>query len=135
MVKIYVDTNVYRDLLEGRSNKFNCLSDFAVFTFNQVRDGKYQLVVSDWVVDEFKKYCDENMINNFLNGFKEGQVVKVIRTKEDEQKARQLSPRNYPDALHLVLALKGKCLYLITRNTKDFAEFQNFIEVLLPESL
>lgn len=137
MLKIYVDTNVYMDLFGGdsRNSKFKNMADFAVFTFNQVRDGKYQLVVSDWVIDEFKKYCDEKIINKFLADFQEGQVLKIIRTIEDERKARQLSPHNYPDALHVVLALKGNCLYLITQNIQDFAEFKDFIEVLTPESL
>ena len=134
MIKIYVDTNVYLDLLQGRSSKFQSLADFAVFTFNQVREGKYQLVVSDWVIEEFRKYFDEKIINKFLSDFKDGQVVRIIRTKEDEQKARKLS-RNYTDALHVILALKENCLYLVTQNTKDFAEFGHLIEITLPESL
>ena len=137
MLRIYVDTNVYMDLFGGdsRNSKFKNMADFAAFTFNQVRDGKYQLVVSDWVIDEFRKYCDEKIINKFLADFEEGKVVKIIRTKEDEQKARQLSPHNHTDALHVVLALKGNCLYLITQNTRHFAEFNHLIEVLTPESL
>lgn len=135
MIKIYVDTNVYLDLLQGRSSRFKCLADFAFFTFSQVREGKYQLVVSDWVIDEFKKYCDEKMVNNFLNDFKEEQVVRIVRSTEDERKARELSSRNYPDALHVILALKENCLYLVTQNIKDFAEFQHLIEITTPESL
>ena len=60
MIRIYVDTNVYLDLFLGRSSKFQSLADFAVFTFNQVRAGKYQLVVSDWVIEEFRK-----LVNSF----------------------------------------------------------------------
>ena len=134
MIRIYVDTNVYLDLFLGRSSKFQSLADFAVFTFNQVRAGKYQLVVSDWVIEEFRKYSDEKVINKFLSDFKDGQVVKILRTKEDEQKARKLS-RNYTDALHVILALKEGCLYLVTQNTRDFGEFGHLIEVTLPESL
>ena len=137
MLKIYVDTNVYMDLFGGdfRNSKFKNMADFAAFTFSQVREGKYQLVVSDWVIDEFKKYCDEDMINKFLHDFQEGQVVRIARTKDDEHQARKLSPTNYTDALHVVLALKGNCLYLITQNIKDFAQFSGLIEILTPESL
>ncbi len=137
MLKIYVDTNVYMDLFGGdsRNSKFKSMSDFALFTFKQVRDGRYQLVVSDWVIEEFKKYCDENMINKFLADFQDGQVVKIITTPEDKRKARELSSRNYPDALHVILALKESCLYLVTQNIRDFAEFDHLIEITTPESL
>jgi predicted nucleic acid-binding protein len=135
MPRIYVDTNVYRDLFEGRKDRFRDLGEFALFTFRQVREGKYQLVVSDWVIEEFKRNCDEQIINKFLDEFKQGQVIRIMRTKEDEQKAHELSPSNYSDALHVILAKKGICIYLITQNLKHFAEFSNLIEVVLPESL
>jgi predicted nucleic acid-binding protein len=135
MCKIYVDTCVYRDLFEGRKDKFRDLAEFAIFTFNQVREGKYKLVVSDWVLDEFKKHCDKKKINEFLEGFEKDQIIKIIRTPEDKKRARELSPNNYPDALHVILALKSNCLCLVTQNIQDFAEFQDLIEIVIPESL
>jgi len=87
MCKIYVDTNVYRDLFEGRKDKFRDLAEFALFAFNQVREWKYKLVISDWVIDEFKKYCDVKRLDDFLNGFKKDQVIRIVRNKKDEQEA------------------------------------------------
>lgn len=133
--RIYVDTNVYKDLFEGRKDRFRDLGEFALFTFRQVREGKYQLVVSDWVIEEFKRYCDEQVINRFLDDFKQEQVIRIVKTQEDEQKAQKLSSNNYSDALHVVLAKKGDCIYLVTQNIKHFAEFSDLIEVVLPESL
>lgn len=132
--RIYVDTNVYRDLFEGRKDRFRDLGEFALFAFKQVRDGKYDLAVSDWVIEEFKKYCDEKIIDKFLEGFNEKQVLRIIRTREDEQNAMKLSAGNYDDALHVVLAMKNNCICIVTRDP-HFAEFKDLIEITLPESL
>jgi len=142
MNRIYCDTCVYLDLFEGRKDKFRDLADFALNVFNHVKDGKYELVVSDWVIDELKKYAAESkrpaivkVMDDFLNQFKKQQLVQIERTKDDEQEARKLSPANYPDALHVVLAKKNNAIYLVTRNIQDFAEFRNLIEIVFPESL
>ena len=133
--RIYVDTNVYMDLFEGRKNKFKDLAECALCTFRQVREKKYDLVISDFVIEEFTKYCDKKIILNFLKGFKGEQVIKVISESKDRKKARKLCSDNFDDALHVILALKGKCVFLITQNIKHLGEFNNLIEICSPESL
>ena len=134
MCKIYVDTNVYRDLFEGRKDRFRDLAEFALFAFNQVREGKYKLVVSDWVINEFKKHCDVQIIEKFLKDFEKEQVIRIVTTPEDKKKARELSQSNYPDALHVVLAMKSNCLCIVSQDS-DFGEFHELIEIVMPESL
>ena len=133
MLKIYVDTNVYLDLFKGRTSKYLDLGAFAAHLFSAVREKKYQLVISDWVFDEFCKYGDRKDLQKLISGL--GDVVSITRTSEDDRKARQLSKTNFPDALHVILAKKGEAVYLVTRNINDFAEFQHVIEIATPEYL
>jgi len=133
--RIYVDTNVYMDFFEGRKSRFKDLADCALFTFRQVREKKYDLVISDFVIEEFTKYCDKKVILDFLKGFDGEQVIKVIAEPRDRKEAKRLSSDNFDDALHVILALKGNCVFLITQNTKHLKEFNNLIEICSPESL
>ncbi len=135
MVRIYCDTCIYRDVFEGRKGKWLDFGEVALNVFRQVRDKKYTLVISDWVVDEFKKYKDKEILTEFLDSFEKESLVEIERTKEDIQKARELSSDNFPDALHVILARKADAVYLITRNIQDFAEFKDLIEVTTPEIL
>ncbi len=135
MLKIYVDTNVYMDLFEGRKDKFRDLGEFALNVFRRVREGQYCLVISDWVIEEFKKFRDPKEIEGLLDGLKKEHLVRITTTSEDKREARRLSSNNFPDALHVVLAKKSNCFYLVTRNIQDFAEFQKYIEIAIPEEL
>ncbi len=133
MLKIYVDTNVYMDLFKGRKSGYLDLAAFAAHLFWAVREKKYQLVISDWVFDEFCKYGDRKDIQQLISGLSD--VITIERTSQDEKEAHKLSRTNFPDALHVVLAKKGEAVYLVTRNTKDFVEFQHIIEIVTPEYL
>ncbi len=133
VLRIYVDTNVYLDLYLGRTSKYLDLSTFAAHLFSAIREKKYQLVVSDWVFDEFCKYGDQKYFQQLISDM--GDVLNIKRTSEDKKKARQLSSTNFPDALHVILAKKGEAVYLVTRNINDFAEFQHIIEIATPEYL
>ncbi len=134
-MKVYCDTCVYRDLFEGRKDKWRDLGEFALSFFRQVKEKQCILVVSDWVIDEFKKYNDEKVLMEFLNNFEKESLLRIVRTKKDEEDAKSLSKENFPDALHVVLAIKACAAYIVTRNLQDFGEFKDLIEITLPESL
>jgi len=134
-MKIYCDTCIYRDLFEGRKGRWIDFGDVALDVFRAVREKKYTLIISDWVIDEFKKYKDVEVLNEFIDSFKKESIIKIEREKEDKIQAKKLSKTNYDDALHVILAKKANAVYLVTRNIKDFNEFNNLIEVVTPESL
>ena|SRR3989344_3854061 len=134
-MKIYCDTCIYRDVFEGRKGRWIDFGEVALNVFRQVKSKEYTLIISDWVIDEFKKYKDEKILLDFIKKFEKDSVIIIERTKEDEEEARKLSKTNYPDALHVVLARKENAIYLVTRNVNDFAEFKDLIEITKPELL
>lgn len=133
--RIYCDTCVYRDLFEGRKGRWLDFGEVALNVFKQVKDKKYNLVISSWVIDEFKKYKNEKILLDFIKTFEEQSIIRIEKTKEDEDQARKLSKTNYPDALHIILAKKANAIYLVTRNIDDFSEFRHLIEITKPELL
>lgn len=134
MDRIYVDTCVYLDVFEERKARFRDLDEFALNTFRQVRDKKYKLVISDWVIEELKKRSNWEKIKTFLQGFEKDEILRVECSKEDKKEAREMSG-NWTDALHVILAIKHDCVYLVTRNINDFYDFKDLIAIILPESL
>lgn len=135
MCRVYCDTCVYVDLFEGRKDRFRDLGEFALSLFRKIREKEYKLIISDWLLYEIKKLNHEENFNDFLKQFEDESLIKVERSNEDERKARQLSPSNFPDAMHVILAKKADAIYLVTRNIQDFAEFCKIIEIATPESL
>jgi len=137
-MKVYCDTCVYIDALDlnppGHQDPLRPLADLAWSFLTRVNNGEYTLVVSDWVKTEFKKVIgSDEKLNKLLDGI--NNKISVSQTREDEDKARALSKNNYDDALHVILAKKAEAVILTTRNISHFAEFQNLIEISLPESL
>jgi predicted nucleic acid-binding protein len=123
------------DLFEGRKKKFRDWDEFALNVFRKVREKRYKLIISDWLLDELKKRNHDQNFNELIKTFEKENIIQVEVTPEDKKEARVLSSSNYPDALHVVLAKRANAIYLVTRNLKDFEEFRDIIEIVLPQSL
>ncbi len=134
MERIYVDTNIYLNLFQGESGRWHNFADLAAHLFNKVKKGEYTLIISDWVIQEFSKKQDMQEIQKLIDDIPQKHIIQVKTTFQDKQKAREISTVNYPDALHVVLAMKSNAIYLVTRDS-DYQEFSNLIEIRFPEEL
>jgi predicted nucleic acid-binding protein len=137
-MKVYCDTCVYIYAFNlnppDKMDKLRPQDQLARNFFTQVEAGTYQLVVSDWVKDEFRKVIgSDKMLQGFIDGI--NNKIEITKTEEDVNKARKLSQNNFPDALHVVLALKAESVILTTENLRDFAEFQRLIKIYPPGML
>ncbi|MFH1916047.1 MAG: hypothetical protein ABIJ21_02170 [Nanoarchaeota archaeon] len=130
-MKIYCDTNVYIDLFEARKDRFRDLGEFALSVFVKVRNAEHVLVVSDWLETELEKFGHKG---NFRELIADLNPEWVVAGQKDRNAARKLSS-NFPDALHVMLAVKAGASCLVTRDVQDFAEFQDLILIAFPESL
>lgn len=139
MERIYCDTNVFVNLFKKQRSKYRDYHEFAWRFMNDVIEGYYEIVVSDWALYEFKKIM--GWTDKLLKLFKEiDNIIYIDVDSADKSEAKELSPNNYPDALHMVLAKKTHSAILTTWNIKDFAEFYEYakkhnIEIIIPESL
>jgi len=140
-MKVYCDTCIYIDAmgLSNSSDPLRPLADFAWVFFDAVKKGRYVLVTSSWLFEEFRKVVGDELIS-FIEELKLENKIHIQESREDRKEARMLGPGNFPDARHVVLAKKAGALIITTRNLKDFAEFEDYlkkhsIELSLPESL
>ena len=132
--KIYLDTNIYLDYFENRHDNIRPLGFFAYNLIRRCIEGKFKIVVSDWIVEEFGKIGDPRKIDDLIKTLKkQGSLILVKSNSQDLSKSRKY--KNKPDALHALLAIKACADYFVIRNTKDFLDFQNLISIVLPENI
>jgi len=134
MTKLYIDTNVIIDAVEGRKNLLgNDIGDYAMKLFSEAISCKYHIIFSSFTAYELNKISSTDL-TVFLVMIKK-KIIKVLHDEKDEEKARQLDNNNFDDALHVVLAEKANADFIVTRNTKDFKVITTRIQIKRPEEL
>ena len=131
-VKVYCDSNVYLDfLLDRRGPTGEPLGKYAKWVFSYARQCCYRIVISDHVIREVRgnlridkhKYFYEllDKLGSKLNN--------VSTTDEDRSYAREIDHfDNFPDALHVALAIRHGADALVTNNNSDFVHYRPYLE-------
>lgn len=125
---LYVDTNIVVDIVRDRSSRSG--RDFAtpaLSVFSRAEAGKFELVVSDWMLEELEKELDESEMEIAEELFDrvESQIVDRPYTEEDKKRAREIDG-HWHDALHGILAEKADADYIVTQNVDDFRMLTGF---------
>ena len=129
---IYIDTNVWIDFFLNRNDGLRPLGDFAHELLIKTSQCKYEIVISDWLLKELTKTDHIGQYKELEGQLLEMGKIKYVRTEHrDIFSAKQ--ERHWHDALHEILAIKSKALYLVTRNIKDFKGKE--ITIIYPENL
>lgn len=132
--KLYLDTNIYLDYFENRHDNIRPLGFFAYNLIRRCIEGEFKIIISDWVVEEFGKIGDPRKIDDLIKTLKKHDSLLIVRTSsQDLSKSRKY--KNKPDALHAILAIKASADYFVTRNIKDFLDFQDSINIIFPENI
>lgn len=108
-MRIYVDTNVFMDyLIERRYVSF----------FDKAFVNRWTLVYSDITLRELRMHSLVAIVENMLYYF---QKECVFSTNEDIKCAKKLNT-HFSDAMHIIIAQRAVCDYIVTSNVKDFNE-------------
>ena len=118
MMRLFLDTNIVVDLLEGREPF--CYDAAQLFTM--AHDKRVELLVSPMTFSTasflLRKHGSEG-VRNLLSNLR--QLVSVTRSDErtvDDSIASQF--KDFEDAMQYYTALNAKAEIIITRNGKDF---------------
>ncbi|MFA6269303.1 MAG: hypothetical protein WCW13_03215 [archaeon] len=134
--KFYVDTCIWRDLLENRKSGFLALGDLAFGFLSKCRDNGCAIIVSSFVIEELNYFFPASTITDLFESFLK-QIVFVEPSEEAINEASILSKKTYDthlsDILHAVVAKEQSCV-MITRD-KHFHVLTNIVKVCLPEEV
>ena len=135
-LKIYCNTNIFKDYADERVDNIRPLKDFAFEFFRKGWNCGYKLIVSDWLLEELRNNLKEEQIQEILKPFREkNKLIPVDEEEGDREKAESISKKNWRDALHAILANKASADYLTTRNIPDYAGCEYLVRIRLPESI
>lgn len=134
MTKYYLDTAIWRDLHENRTDRFRPLGEWAFELIRKIREEKQIILYSDAVIGELIKYF-ENVDEIFRLAVEENLLLKVDIKREQFVEAVNLCKKlqiPHKDCLHAILARDNNAI-LVTRD-RDFEKI-NFVIVKKPEEL
>ena len=134
MAKYYIDTCIWIDYYENRSDSFRPLGEWAHAFFMNVNRKKEIILYSELVEDELSKQYSSETIKNILNIA--NRIQKVPVNNSIMKLAITIKyQRNIPkaDAIHASCAKKHDAI-LISRD-KHFIAVQDLIKCLKPEDL
>lgn len=136
---IYLDSNIYLDYFENRRDILRPLGEFAFRLLKRTMNCEFEILVSSHIIDEVEKQgylTDLNYLFAELELL--NKLYRVQVSQSDCKRVKQLASERQShteDILHAVLAEKGGADFLVTRNTKDFQELQDLVDIVLPEAL
>ena len=135
MKKLYIDTNVIIDAVEGRKNLFGItVGNPAADLFFAAASCRYDVILSTWARYELSVHKTDEETKMFFAIVKK-KKIDINYTEEDIAEAKKNNPNHFQDELHGMLALRAGADYIVTRNTKDFENFKGKISVVKPEEL
>ena len=137
MTKYYVDTCIWRDLKENRSDKFRPLGEWAFQFFSMVRINKDLVLYSNLVLKELLKDYNQEDVKELFSIISNHDLLEKVKINEKQTKeAIKLSKRTripFTDALHAILS-KDNYAILVSRD-HHFDELTGIVEVRKPEDL
>ncbi|SFZ99058.1 PIN domain protein [hydrothermal vent metagenome] len=130
-MKVFVDTNIFIDILLDREN----FSKNAVLIYklceNNMLDGYVAPITINNIYYICRKAKHIDDIKEYLADIANIFTV-AIMDSNSVRKANKYNINDYEDALQYAIAIQSNCEILITRNTKDFKQLSK-IKVLTPE--
>jgi len=112
--KYYLDTAIWKDYYENRSDRLRPIGEWALAFINKAVEEGSRILYSDAMIRELNKYHTMDKINAILSIVRnEDCLEKVSIDRKQVQEAKEISrKRNVPfgDALHAVLARDNKAI-------------------------
>lgn len=135
MPTLYIDTNIYLDVLLDRKNIYNKdIADPAMKIFYRAAKCEFNIVFSSWSSLELSRQIEPGS-TTMLFSLIQKKIKFIEHTKEDIEKAKTINPLHFQDALHGILAKKAKADLLVTRDLKGFECVKHLIKTSLPENV
>jgi len=134
VTRYYLDTSIWRDLHENRTDRFRPLGEWAFELIRKIREERQMILYSEIVLAELSK--DYNNAEQVMEiAAKENILQKTDITEKQVKEAHNLCKElkiPFGDCVHAILARDNNAI-LVTRD-RDFEKIR-FVAVKKPEEL
>ena len=134
--KYYLDTCIWRDYFEDRTDKFRPLGEWAFRCIQRLIAENAVIIISDLVNKELSKDYSMQEIEDMLSICTDEILMTIELTEKQTIEARSVSRgANIPlhDAMHAIMARDANAI-LVTRD-KHFIEIPFKVDIKKPEEL
>jgi len=135
--KFYLDSSIWRDYYENRSDNFRPLGEWALKLINSIIENEDYIIYSDFIVKELKiKYSEKEIKDIFEIAGKRNLLLKADISESQAKEAAVLCKKKkvaFGDALHAILARDNGAI-MVARD-KHFLELMDIAEIKKPEDL
>lgn len=132
-MKIYVDTNIFIDLVKEDSSKLNSI--YAFEFFKKGWECTFELIVSDWTRSELKRHVKEEDLSLLLSQFKSRNKLHFVLHTKEETKIAKRKNVHWQDELHLMLAKKSGADLIVTRDADFISYASQTFDIKRPENI
>lgn len=135
MTLLYLDANIFINIINDEKNTFgeDLAKSVVKLLFNAI-NCKYHLAISTWTLQEVNHKVKDEQIQMIFQLIKK-KVIPIKYDETEKELAKQRSPNNWNDALHIILAEKIKADVIVTRNISDFIKIGTKISLKRPENV
>lgn len=132
--RFYLDTAIWRDYLEERSDNIRPLGELAFQFLQKCMEHKCTVLYSEPVLFELKD-LPKQRVKEMLSSFEELVIEAPVSQKQFVEAKKLAKERNIPfnDAFHAVIA-RDNSATMITRD-KHFEEILDIVESKTPEEI
>jgi len=134
--RFYLDSCIWRDLLERRSDNIRPLDEFAFQFLKNCRKHNCGVIVSDLVKSELFRDFSKEKISDLFGAY----LDLIVFVEPNGAQAREsyllfktMPPISRADILHAIIARDNNCV-LVTRD-KHFYELGHIVESFVPEEV
>ena len=127
-MKVYVDTCVYVNLLEGNTKT---AYDFFARGWNCA----YELVVSDWIRSELNKRKLDSEYPLLFERFKSKNKLHFVEHTEADLKEAKAKSEHWQDYLHYLIAKKSGCQKIATYDHNFISDLSPIFDITYPENI
>lgn len=134
--KYYLDTCIWIDYLENRSDKFRPLGEWAFGLIKKIIKNEDLFLITEKTIEELENVIGQEETERMISTIPPQLKINIISKYSQKMKAKHLKERfNIPfgDALHIIIAEENKAIF-VTRD-EHFQDFSNYFEIKKPEEL
>ena len=133
--RIYIDSNIYLDYFQARTDSIKPLDEIAFQLFKRTISCEFEIVLSDWVLIEMKKYVTAEQIGFLTDELTQKNKLILVEMLDFEIKQAKLISKNWRDFVHVLIAKRTNCELIVTRNIIHFEEFNSLLQSELSENI